>query len=332
MKILLTVPRLDLINQMFSDFGDYGFYSEKFIHQLKGGVDAETDMPITLSTYQSAVKQSKAWLNSFDVVFIDEAHGVKSDSFKKILEAMPSTQVRVGFTGTLDGMLTNKMIIEGLLGPVTQFITTKELIDQGNASELDLRILRLIYPVDLKQAARKHNYQDELEFIYKYEPRNQFIKNLTLGLKGITLVMFHRIEMHGEPLFELIKSESKYPVYYVSGKVDTEIRSEIREIVGKHENAIIVASSGVFSTGINIPSIRNIVSTNPSKAQVGVLQTIGRGLRKTKSKTKVSFYDIVDDLSHKKRVNYTLKHFMERLKIYKEQDFVPKYHSVELKS
>ncbi len=330
-KVLLIVPTLNLLQQMYSDFDDYGFISEKYVHLLSGGKEKFSNKPITVATWQSSVKQDKKWLSEYDVIIVDEAHGVKSNSFQKILENMPNCKYRFGFTGTLDGTQTHKFVIEGLLGQTKEYITTKELIDQSYASELNLKILRLIYNQEDKQNARRMNYQDELAFIYDNTKRNNLIKNLALSLKGNTLVMFHRVETHGVPLFDLINTEAKVPVYYVSGKVDSDEREEIRKIVETHKDSIIVASSGVFSTGTNIPSLKNIISTNPTKSQIKLLQTIGRGLRKTKTKDKVTFFDIVDDLSHKKRVNYTLKHFAERLKIYKDQKFEHKIYNVEMK-
>lgn len=330
-KVLLIVPTLNLLHQMYSDFDDYGFITEKFAHLVCGGREKTSNKPITIATWQTVVKQDKKWLSDYNAVLIDEAHGAKSTSFKKILEGMPNCENRIGFTGTLDGTQTHKFVIEGLLGETVQYITTKDLIDQEYASKLNLKVLRLIYSEEEKKNARKFNYQDELAFIYGSVKRNNLIKNLALSLKGNTLVMFHRISTHGIPLHELIKSEAKIPVYYVAGSVDSEEREEIRKIVETHKDSIIIASSGVFSTGTNIPSLKNIISTNPTKSQIKLLQTIGRGLRKTKTKDSVTFFDIVDDLSHKKRINYTLKHYMERIKIYKQQQFNKKVYNVELK-
>jgi superfamily II DNA or RNA helicase len=93
----------------------------------------------------------------------------------------------------------------------------------------------------------------------------------------------------------------------------------VRSITETQNNAIIVASLGTFSTGINIRNLHNIIFASPSKSQIRVLQSIGRGLRKSTRNTKV--YDIADDLHWKTNKNYTLNHAAERIKIYSKEKF-----------
>jgi superfamily II DNA or RNA helicase len=330
-KTLIIVDRINLLNQLASDFGEYGFDSPKYIHKIQGKTEKNSDKPIIISTWQSATKLGAKWLAQFDVVIVDEAHRASAKSVKGILENIPHVKFRLGFTGTLDGSETNEMVLRGLVGPVRQYTTQRELIDRGYNAELHLKILQMVYSEEEKKACKKLDYQKELEFIYMNPKRNQYIKNLALSLKGNTLVVFHRLEKQGIPLYDLINSEANgIPVYYVAGSVDGDEREEIRKIVNEHERSIIVASSGCYSTGVNIPNLHNIISTYPTKAVVTVLQTIGRGLRKTEIKNSVTFFDVVDDLSHKKHLNYVLKHFIERLKIYAAELFEYKIYKVEL--
>ena len=81
----------------------------------------------------------------------------------------------------------------------------------------------------------------------------------------------------------------------------------------KERSAIIVASYGTFSTGINIRNLHNIVFSSPSKSRIRVLQSIGRGTSSTKNSTVV--FDIADDLSHGHWTNFTYNHFQERINI-----------------
>ena len=114
------------------------------------------------------------------------------------------------------------------------------------------------------------------------------------------------------------------------GGTDTEQREEIRAITEKENDAIIVASYGTFSTGINIRNLHNIIFASPSKSRIRNLQSIGRGLRKGDQKTHCNLYDIGDDLSWKARKNFTLLHMMERIKIYNEENFDYKLVKVPL--
>ena len=166
-------------------------------------------------------------------------------------------------------------------------------------------------------------YQDEIDYLVSSKSRNNFIKNLVLDLKGNTLVLFSRVETHGQPLYELINNsiQNERKVFYVHGGVDAEERERIREITETEKNAIIVASYGTFSTGINIKNLHNVIFASPSKSRIRNLQSIGRVLRKGDRKLKATLYDIADDISYNKRKNYTLNHLIERIKIYNQDNF-----------
>ena len=142
---------------------------------------------------------------------------------------------------------------------------------------------------------------------------------MLLHLNGNTLCLFQLVEKHGKILYERMKEGEN--VFFVYGKTDTKEREEIRHIVDGSKNSTIIASYGVFSTGINIRNIHNIVLASPSKSKIRVLQSIGRGLRTSSTKDSVLIFDLADDISYKQRRNFTLNHFMERINIYNEQQF-----------
>ena len=248
----------------------------------------------------------------------DEAHLFKSKSLISIMTKMDAAKYRFGFTGTLDGTQTHKWVLEGLFGPSYKVTQTKELIDKCHLSKLQIHILIL------KHKPRKFElYEEELQHIITHQKRNNFIKNLVIDLKGNTLVLFSRVEAHGQPLYELINNSIKNDrkLFYVHGGVDAEEREQVREITETERNAIIVASYGTFSTGINIKNLHNVIFASPSKSRIRNLQSIGRVLRKGDSKTQAVLYDIADDITHLSRRNYTLNHLIERIKIYNEEKF-----------
>jgi superfamily II DNA or RNA helicase len=231
---------------------------------------------------------------------------------------LSDAKYRYGFTGTLDGTQTHKWILEGLFGPSYKIIRTEELMQKGHVAKLDINILLLKHPPN-----KFETFEDEVQYIINHEKRNKFIKNLALDLKGNTLILFSRVEGHGQPLYELINSniQDERHVFFVHGGVDTEEREKVREITEKENNAIIVASYGTFSTGINIRNLHNVVFASPSKSRIRNLQSIGRVLRKGENKVKATLYDIADDISYKSRKNYTLNHLIERIKVYNEENF-----------
>ena len=231
---------------------------------------------------------------------------------------MHTAKYRYGFTGTLDGTQTHKWVLEGLFGPSYKIIRTEELMRKGHVSKLDINCIILKHDPQIFET-----YEDEVQYIITHERRNNFIKNLTVDLDGNTLVLFNRVESHGQPLFELINSSVKEnrKVFYVHGGVNSLEREKVREIVDIENNAIIVASYGTFSTGINIKNLHNVIFASPSKSRIRNLQSIGRVLRKGTNKDKAVLYDISDDCTKGSRKNYTLNHLIERIRIYNEENF-----------
>ena len=141
------------------------------------------------------------------------------------------------------------------------------------------------------------------------------------------------VEKHGKILYNLIQEKANgRKVFFIHGGVETEDRERIRKIMEEENDAIIVASFGTFSTGINIRNLHNIIFASPSKSRVRNLQSIGRGLRQSSGKEQATLYDIADDLRYKKHMNFTLKHFVERVKIYNEEKFPFKIYNIGLKN
>lgn len=329
---LVVVPTTSLVNQMFGDFEDYGFDSEKYVHRIYSGHDKNTNKPVVVSTWQSVYQLPKKWFDRFKLVIGDEAHTFKAKSLTTLMTKMTDCPNKIGLTGTLDGTETNKLVLEGLFGTTHQVITTKELMDSGAVAQLKIEALVLQYPEEIRKllAKNKTSYDSEIDYLCGNEARNKFIKNLALSLKGNTFIMFRFVEKHGEPLYNLIKESTNRPVYFVSGGVSTEDREIIRKVLETHTDAIVVCSIGTFSTGVNVKNLHNVVFAHPSKARIKTLQAIGRGLRLHKSKEYVTLYDIADDLQYKSRENHTLKHFIERIKIYVSEQFNYRLHKIRL--
>lgn len=328
---LIVVPTTTLIHQMFSDFESYGFNSKKYIHKIYAGQEKETDKPIVVTTWQSIYKLKKSWFDRYQVVFGDEAHLFKAKSLSSIMSKMTDCKYRFGFTGTLDGTQTHKLVLEGLFGPVNNVTTTKELMEQKHLSDFKISIIRLSYSDEVKQVVSMMKYQDEMDYIVTHDARNNFIKKLALSLEGNTLLLFQYVDKHGQLLYNRIQDEnSERKVYFIHGGVKGEDRDEIRYMVENENDSIIVASYGTFSTGINIRNLHNIIFASPSKSRIRNLQSIGRALRKGNNKTEATLYDIADDFSTNTQMNFTMRHLLERIKTYKSEKFDFKSYSVEI--
>tara|TARA_B100000427_G_scaffold87688_1_gene72109 strand:+ start:189 stop:1652 length:1464 start_codon:yes stop_codon:yes gene_type:complete len=314
-KILIVVPTTSLVEQMVNDFISYGWNANDFVHKIYSGKDKNTDKNIIISTWQSIYKFPKRYFDDIDCVIGDEAHLFKSKSLTGIMTKLHNAKYRFGFTGTLDGSKTHKWVLEGLFGSYEQVTKTEELIKSGYLSKFRIKILLC------KHAPQYFDsYHDEMEYLVEHKGRNNLIKNLVKDIEGNTLVLFNYIEKHGTPLYDLINNnvDDARKVFFVHGGTEVEDREEVRKITETESNAVIVASYGTFSTGINIKRLHNIIFASPSKSRIRNLQSIGRVLRKGEGKDMATLYDIADDIGGQ---NYTLKHLNERVNIYNDENF-----------
>lgn len=330
-KVLIIVPTTSLVEQMTNDFKQYGL-DEEFVHKIYSGKDKATEKPIVVSTWQSIYKLPKIWYEQFGMVLGDECHGFKSKSLMNIMNKATEAEYRYGTTGTLDGSETHELVLQGLFGKVFKVTTTKALQDDETLAPLDIKRLILDYDLETRQTFGKKTYQEEIEWIVENDRRNRFITNLTNDLKGNSLVLFNYVEKHGKPLYEMINNKvtEGRKVFFVSGEVATTDREAIRGIVEKQKNAIIVASLGTFSTGINIRNLHNIVFASPSKSQIRVLQSIGRGLRKSDDGKPTTLYDIVDNIVYNGKPNFAKLHGDHREEIYTKEQFNVKTYKIEI--
>ena len=319
-KTVIIVPTTSLVEQMTKDFKEYGY--DKEICKIYSGQPV-FDSDITITTWQSFSKAPKNVMESFEVVFGDEAHLFKANVLKGILEKMKNTAIRFGTTGTLDGTEVHRLQLEGLFGPVKKVVSTKDLMAEGTIANLNIDILILKH-----KKVKLANYQEEMDYLVSNDSRNEFICNLVYSLKGNTLVLFQYVQKHGEVLHGKMFKRLGEKLHYVFGGTDVTDREDVRTIVEKSNDNVILASYGTFSTGVNIKKIDNIIFASPSKSRIRNLQSIGRGLRKGKDKDSMRLFDIADDIGGK---NYTLNHCKDRINIYNEEGFNYEIKQFELK-
>ena len=325
-NVLIVVPTTSLVEQMYKDFKSYGWKASSYCHRIYAGQEKYTNHEVVITTWQSIYKEPKKWFDRFDCVIGDEAHQFKAKSLSTLMSKLHDCKYRVGFTGTLDGANVNQLVLEGLFGRCSQVTRTNKLMQQGHVAKLKVKVILLKHEEKLFEG-----YQDEIDYLVEHSGRNKFIKNLAKDCKGNTLILFNYVDRHGIPLFNLINSDTDQPVYLVHGGVDTDDREDIRQLTETSDNAIIVASYGTFSTGINIRNLHNVIFASPSKSRIRNLQSIGRVLRKGDNKSKALLYDIADDISTDRGNNYTLNHLMERVKVYNEEKIDYEIIDIKLK-
>lgn len=242
---LIIVPTIGLVNQLFSDFKDYSEFNkwdvDKHVHKIFQGQDKKTKKPCVISTWQSIYEEKSPFFKEYEYVIGDEAHQFQAKSLQAIMTKLVSASYRIGMTGTLDDSKTHQLVLEGLFGAKEQLITTREMIDRGIASEINIKCLNLKHNKTACQASKSYTYAQEIEYLVLNEERNKFIAKLAVSLEGNTLLLFQYVEKHGKILYPLIKklAGKDRKVFFVSGETDADIREEIRSIVEKTPQEVI---------------------------------------------------------------------------------------------
>ena len=331
-KVIIIVPTTGLVEQMYSDFAEYGWFPDEHCHKLYAGSDKNTNKEVIISTWQSIYKLDKKYFSQFGAVFVDECHLAKAKSLTNIMTKLHDCKYRIGTTGTLDGTEIHRLVLEGLFSVHEQVTTTSKLIERKELSNLHISCLVLEHSKRTRMLMKGKNYQQEMEFISTNQRRNKFISKLVADLEGNTLVLAQYIEKQLVPLCQLIvELVDDREIYLIHGATPTDDREKIRGLVEKSNDSIIVASYGTFSLGVNIRKIHNIVFASPYKSQVRILQSIGRGMRTADGKNILKLFDIADSLVYNRKENYTLKHLQERIKIYNTEGFEYEIIPIQLK-
>lgn len=337
LKGLIVVPTVSLVHQITDNFREYsehnGWDAESNIHNIYTGQEKDTNKLITISTWQSLhnIKNEK-FFQQYDYVIVDEVHTAKAVSLTNILEKCINASYRIGFTGTLDGLKVNEKTLIGLFGPINKLITTKELMDRKQVASFNIKCLVLKYDKETCKTLKKYKYQDEIKYLITNVKRNNFIKNLAFSMEKNTIILFNFVETHGKVIYELLlnsKHRNGRNIYFIHGGVDGEERERIRKIMETETNAIVVASSGTMSTGVSIKNLHNIIFAISGKSRIRNLQSIGRVLRLHEDKDSATLYDIADNLSIGKHQNFSLIHFLERIKTYNQEQFDYKLINVD---
>lgn len=326
-KVLIVVPTVTLVKQMYSDFLSYNYDNPDNIHMIHGGQPKEPDKycGIWVTTWQSIQKPKDLKVvqeQEFNTIIVDECHTSKANILTKIVQGITTAEYKIGVTGTLPKVDLDKQKLIGLFGEPIDIVSAKELVDTGHATPLNISALKLNYNMEERTYVKKlGNWQRELEFINSHERKKDFILKLVkskIKKKENTIIFFNRIEF-GTDLYERTL-EFYENTHYIDGSIDADIRNQIRSTFENNNGIILFASTKTFSTGINIKNLKNGIFAEPlGKSFIILIQSLGRFLRKHKNKNIANIYDIVDDLSLGSYKNFTLRHYFERKSYYNEE-------------
>lgn len=326
-RILISVPTTQLVEQLADDISSYEpehFQISQEVHTLYSGKEKLTDKRITIATWQSLIKLPASYFRQFDAYICDEAHQADGKSISSIIDNLEfSSKIRIGLTGTLDGTKCHEMQLRSLFGPIVHTKTTKELMDEGYLSKLNIDVRILVHK---NRVTGIKTYKDEIDYLVSCQERNDEIVNIALTTNHNTLVLFNFVDSHGKILYNSASSKAhEYgkEVYYISGETSVEEREVIRKKFATQSNVILFASLGTFSAGVNAPNIHYLVMAHPSKSRIRNLQSIGRSLRKADGKVEAILIDVADNIypNGKKDKSYTYNHLIKRLELYESEEF-----------
>jgi superfamily II DNA or RNA helicase len=345
-KTLIIVPTINLVNQMYKDFAEYGYDVKSNCHRIYHGVASAStrSVPVgsdsvqalreramvTISTWQSIHEEPEEYFSEYECVIGDECHGFKAKCLTSIMTKLTNCPYRFGLSGTLDDTQVHELVLEGLFGPIIEGKKTKELIDEGYLADLNIVSLILEYPEEERKFLRGATFQEETDYIVAHEGRRDYLKKLAISMKGSTFILFRLVDKHGKQIYTDLQNAKGDKSAFVYGGTDGDEREDVRLNANMDSGLSVVASYGVFSTGTNVPNLRNVIFASPYKSKIKVLQSIGRGLRRTKTKTNCTIYDLVDDFSIGDDINYSVKHYLERNKIYNKEGFDYKHFRIPI--
>lgn len=335
LKLVIVVPSVSLVNQIYSDFKDYSNDDQKFMSLclMNHGSTKEMEQDhhrIIIATFQTLVKHEEPYFEQFGMIIGDECHRFIAKSLNYIGKNCINAYYRCGLTGTLSPKNLHMHQIVSHFGEVKEIINPFELQQQGKATQTKVNILRLGYDKqELKILAKEYisfkkdyrkRYEHLLNFIMNHDKRNRFIVDMCVQLlEGNSLLLFNRIEhliRIKDMLVSRLGERSDKKVFVINGTISDTKRSEMKDYTESNKNVIILATYGTMSTGVSIKNLNNLVFCHPLKSSINIRQSIGRVMRLHEDKDIANIYDLVDDLRVGIKTNALWKQGIERLEIY----------------
>lgn len=329
-KCVLIVPDRGLVEQTTNDLIEYGVDFRVSKWTGDDNLDLSANVIICNIGILQSSKSDTSWLTDVDMCVVDEVHKLrKGNKINKLFKQIRTPNI-YGFTGTMPEELIDQWNIIGKIGPIIYEKNSYELRQQSYISDVKVQVLKLeyvgqpIYPRDISDPSER--YRAELDFIIHNNFRNDILSNLCTRVNSNILILVDYIE-HGNVLHQYIsKRANDKRVYFIRGEVDIQDREKVKDIMEMEDNVVVVAISKIFSTGINIKNLHYIVFGSGGKAKIKTIQSIGRGLRLHKNKSKLIIFDIGDELQ------YGMRHLSKRLNHYKTENIEYGIQTIKEKS
>lgn len=358
-KVLIIYPDTDMALQTHDEFCDFKNSHETKcydfdIRLVYGGVskkqkEAAEAADIVIGNFQTLSNRPKEFFENFDAIICDEVHRGINDSTKAIIDNCGKTKYRIGLSGSI--VVDNTADFYTMMdyyGHILLHVPKKEIIEEGFATNIEIRVYKLKYLQDktiAKLAGLKYSVKDDIKrlqieqnLIRNNKTRLDWIVDLILHLNKNMIVYFLDVKYgYGKKIVEELRLRSSTKeVYYVDGDVDDKLRAVYRAKMEEGDNKVLVASYDTWSTGKSINNIWYIVNVESRKSETTISQAFGRGMRLLENKEKCVWIDIVDDFSavfddDTRFENFMLKHHNVRTKQYISEGFDIKTMNIDLR-
>lgn len=354
--VLLIVPSMGLVNQLYSDFeNDYGWkeikeFCSPLHSQIKDGkltkkqkeqlaeINLSEDSVlkrVVITTWQTLQHKEDNFFKRFKAIIIDETHVAKADVLQKILSLCTNSTLKVGVSGTIPEDDIAAALIEGALGAKKTIIRSKELIDRGILTKVEIISILLPYEETSKKLLNRHDYDGQMA-LANYNSSKRDLLRLLIESKQIrpnenTIILFKNVDtlQNMKLFFEKNYPEFKSVLYY--GDVDSNERESLRKQLEDNGGHLVFGSYATLKQGINIKRLHNVFLAESSKSLIMIIQSIGRGLRLHEDKTVCRVFDPVDDCSYwtiprkgnppHLKLNFAMTQYETRQQYYRDEEF-----------
>jgi superfamily II DNA or RNA helicase len=317
--VLFFVHRTGLVRQTVERFRLHLGHKIPVAY-IGGGHRSIPSSGVLVATTQTASKMVSnknhrflEFLESCDIVFIDEFHVNRAWAATKILDNCVAP-MRLGLSGTIDKNSKVKYLhYMGLTGPIIAEVRNKELVGLGRSAKPHIRMVEV--------SSERIEKEDGFAGAYREGIVHNRVRNRLVVKEAVryvnkdypTLVTVARVS-HGYDLLERLEKAMDVPCAFIHGGTSMELRKKtIKKF--EHGDISVLIASPIFDTGMDVPAIKAWVNAASGKGWELVLQRLGRVLRRKEGSNRVYITDFIDLFNE-----YLMHHSLKRLKYYRKEE------------
>ena len=277
----------------------------------------------TSATRQTFIAHAEKWGTDYDMVVLDEVQhlsafpetkkGKELNEYGQIFKRI-FAPIRLGLTATMPDSIEAKFAIEGMIGPVLEQFTDDQAEEEGYIVKPKVKILRVSESLRVKEM-RNFSEVEEWGIVRRLE-RNKIIldKVEEHQKKNESVLIIVKKVVHGQ-LLEKLGLNRGLEIKFVYGNTDTETRDLTKQLLNDKKLKCVVCT--IWKEGSNIPELDVVINASGGKSEMATIQIIGRGRRKTKTKSALIVYDFFDPSSR-----FLIEHFGFRVSLYTEMGWL----------